>query len=208
MWKRFVFRVLVLVCFGEIVFSASEGIEAKELVVNATFESADREQLPRGWSVWSPVWDKAACRLKSVDEGLLVEAADPYAVGGVFQEIKDIEPRQAYAVKAVCRLRNIPTPYQSVLLRIIWTRRGKLLHPAGMLVRGRVLAGGIASFEDVLVAPETADGARLSLEVKWPQGGSVIWREVSVQPTLAPGHGRLKWVLYICDRETVHLRII
>ena len=192
MWKRFMFRVLIIVCIGGVVLSGADGLEAKELVVNATFESADREQLPRGWSVWKPVWEKAACRVKSVDEGLLVEAADPYAVGGVFQEIKDIEPGQAYAVEAVCRLRNIPTPYQSVLLRIIWTRRGKLLHPAGMLVRGRVLAGGIASFEDVLVAPESADGARLSLEVKWPGGGSVIWKQASLRVTSRPGPRKVK----------------
>ena len=192
MWKRFVFRVLIIVCIGGLVFSTDKAIEAKELVVNATFESADREQLPRGWSVWMPVCDKAACGVKSVDEGLLVEAADPFAVGGVIQQIKDIKPGQAYTVKAVCRLRNIPTPYQSILVRINWTRKGKLLHPAGMLVRERVLAGGIVSFEDVLVAPETADGARLSLEVKWPQGGSVIWKEVSVQPAQAPGPRKVK----------------
>jgi len=192
MYKRFIFRVLVVVCFGGVVFSTAEGIEAKELVSNPRFEVAETAKLPTGWSVWKPVWEKAACRIRSVDEGLLVEAADPFAVGGVIQEIKDIKSGQAYAAKAVCQLRNIPTPYQSVLMRISWTRMGKLIHPAGMLVRGRVLAGGIASFEDVLVAPETADGARLSLEVKWPQGGSVIWRKVSVQPTQAPGPRKVK----------------
>jgi len=193
MYKRFIFRVLTVVCFGVVVFSADEGIEAKELVVNATFESVEREKLPRGWSVWSPVWDKAACHVKSVDEGLLIDVTeDPYAVGGVVQEIKDIKPGQAYAAKAVCQLRNIPTPYQSVLVRISWTRRGKLIHPAGMLVRGRVLEPDIASFEDVLVAPEAADGARLSLEVKWPGGGSVIWKRASLQATSQPGPRKVK----------------
>jgi len=192
MWKRFVFRVLIIVFIGGGVFSSTTGIEAKELVSNPRFEVAETAKLPRGWSVWSPVWDKAACHVKSVDEGLLVEAEDPYAVGGIIQEIKDIKPRQAYTVKAVCRLRNIPTHYQSVLVRIIWIRSGKLLHPAGMLVRGRVLEGGIASFEDVLVAPESADGARLSLEVKWPGGGSVIWKQVSLRVTSRPGPRKVK----------------
>jgi len=114
MYKRIIFRVLVVVCFSGVVFSAEEGIEAKELVSNPTFQAAKNEKLPAGWSVWRPVWDKAACRVKSVGEGLLVEAEDPYAVGGIIQEIKDIKPRQAYTVKAVCRLRNIPTPYQSI----------------------------------------------------------------------------------------------
>ncbi len=192
MYKRFIFRVLVVVCFGGVVFSGAEGLEAKELVSNPRFEVAETAKLPTGWSVWKPVWEKAACRVRSVGEGLLVEAADPFAVGGVIQEIKDIKPGQAYAAKAVCRLRNIHTPYQSILVRISWTRSGKLLHPAGMLVRGRVLEGGIASFEDVLVAPESADGARLSLEVKWPGGGSVIWKQASLRVTSRPGPRKVK----------------
>jgi len=183
------------------VFSAEEGIEAKELVSNPTFKAAENEKLPAGWSVWKPVWDKAACRFKSVGEGLLVEAKDPYAVGGIVQEIKDIKPGQAYAVKAVCRLRNIPTPYQSTLARISWTRNGKLLHPAGMLVRETILRDGLAQFDDVLIAPEAADSARLSLEVKWPRGGSVIWEprggsviweQASLQATSRPGPRKVK----------------
>lgn len=192
MYKRFIFRVLVVVCFGGVVFIAAEGIEAKELVANPRFEVAETAKLPIGWSIWKPVWGEAACQVRSIGEGLLVEAEDPYAVGGVVQEIKDIKPGQAYAVRAVCRLRNVPTPYQSILVRISWTRSGKLLHPAGMLVRGPMLEADIASFEDVLVAPEAADGARLSLEVKWPQGGSVIWKQVSLQATSRPGPRKVK----------------
>ena len=39
------------------------------------------------------------------------------------------------------------------------------------------------AFHDVLVACNEADGADLSLEVKWPQGGSVLWQRTSVEPT-------------------------
>ncbi|MCH8121237.1 MAG: hypothetical protein IIC00_16125, partial [Planctomycetes bacterium] len=115
MYKRIIFRVLAVVCFGGGVLSGTEFLEAKELVANPRFKAAETAKLPAGWSVWRPVWDEAACRVRSIGEGLLVEAEDPYAVGGVVQEIKDIKPGQAYAVKAVCRLRNIPTPYQSIL---------------------------------------------------------------------------------------------
>ncbi len=203
MYKRFIFRVLVVVCFGGVVFSGAEGIEAKELVSNPRFEVAETAKLPTGWSVWKPVWDEAACRVRSIGEGLLVEATDLYAVGGVVQEIKDIKPGQAYAVKAVCQLRNIPTPYRSILVRISWTRSGKLLHPAGMLVRGPMLAADIASFEDVLVAPESADGARLSLEVKWPRGGSVIWKQASLQATSRPGPRKVKvGTVYLRPRQS------
>ena len=56
------------------------------------------------------------------------------------------------------------------MVRLAWLHGGKPLHPAGMLVRGPVVADGKLAFQDVLVAPKDADGARLTLEVKWPQG--------------------------------------
>ena len=193
MWKRFVFRLCVVVCFGGIIFSGAQGVEANELVANPTFKSSGHEQLPKGWSLWKPVLEKTACRFESTDKGLLVKAAsDPYAVGGIIQEIRDIKSGQAYAIKAVCQLRNIPDPYYSILVRIIWSRSGKSLHPAGMLVRGPTLKGDIASFEDVLVAPEGADGAQLSLEIKWPGDGSIIWKKMSLQPTARPGPRKVK----------------
>jgi predicted amidohydrolase len=192
MYKRFVYRVLLVVCFCEIVFSGTGNVEPKELVSNTTFKSAQNEKLPAGWSIWKPVWDKAACRFKSVSDGLLVEAADPYAVGGVIQEIKNIKGGRAYAVKAVCQLHNIPAPYQSVLVRLSWTRKGNLLHPAGMLVRSSIFKDDLVQFDDVLVAPDTVDAARLSLEVKWPQGGSVIWKKASLQATSRPAPRKVK----------------
>jgi predicted amidohydrolase len=192
MYKRIIYRILVVVCFVGYVFSGIEGVEAKELVSNPTFKAAQTEKLPAAWSVWKPVWDKAACRFKSVGEGLLAEAEDPYAVGGVTQEIKNIKGGQAYAVKAACQLHNIPTPYQSVLVRVSWTRNGKLLHPAGMLVRSSVLKNDLIRFDDVLIAHPDADSARLSLEVKWPHGGSVVWKKVSLQSTSRPKPRKVK----------------
>lgn len=61
-----------------------------------------------------------------------------------------------------------------------------------MLVRGPVFADGLVRFDDVLVAPEDADGARLSLEVKWPGGGSVLWRQASMLQALAPEPRKVK----------------
>jgi predicted amidohydrolase len=188
MWKRFVLRVWVVVCFCGV-----QGVEANELVANPTFKSSGDEQLPNGWSVWKPVLDKTACRFESIGEGLLVKAAsDSYAVGGIVQEIKGIKSGQAYAIKAVCQLRDIFDPYYSILVRLIWSRNGKPIHPAGMLVRGPTIKGNIASFEDVLVAPEGADVAQLSLEIKWPGAGSVIWKKVSFQPTIRPKPRKVK----------------
>ena len=196
-------KVVLAICAGWLVLGVSEDCTAKELVTNPTFETSQTKELPTDWSAWKPVWEKAACRVQSVDEGLLIDGpTDPYAVGGVVQEIKNIKGGQAYAVQATCQLRKIPLPYHSVLVRVNWTDEGKLparrtlwaggLHPAGMLVRGPMLKGSQAKFDDVLIAPDEADGARLSLEVKWPQGGSVLWKQVSVHPVSTPGPRKVK----------------
>jgi len=166
---------------------------AQEMVSNPTFEAGQAAKIPTGWSVWGPEWENAACRVRaSAGNGLVVDSTDPYAVGGVIQDIKGIKSGQAYAIKSVCQLQDIPAPYHSLLVRVSWSRGGKLLHPAGMLVRGPIIENGIAKFDDVLVAPEDADSARLTLSVKWPRGGSVLWKNVSMQPAPTPEPRRVK----------------
>lgn len=193
MYKRFVIKALVVLYLYGMVFNGAQNIWAKELVTNPTFKSPNKEQLPKGWSCWKPVLDKTACTFESTGEGLEIKAAsDPYAVGGIMQEIKGIVSGQAFEIKANCRLRNITDPYYSVLVRLIWTHNGRPIHPAGMLVRGPMIKGQTADFEDVIVSPEGADGARLSLEVKWPGHGSVICRRISLQPTVSPGPRKVK----------------
>jgi predicted amidohydrolase len=193
MYNRFVIKVLIVVCVGGIISRGTQVIEAKELVTNPAFKSTGEDKLPGGWSVWKPVLDKTACKFESISEGLLIKAEqDPYAVGGVLQEIRGIEPGRAYAIKAVCRLRDIPDPYYSILVRLIWCSNGKPVHPAGMLVRGPEIEGNIANFDDVLVAPEGADGAQLSLEIKWPGDGSIIWKKVSIQKTTKPEQRKVR----------------
>ena len=61
-----------------------------------------------------------------------------------------------------------------------------------MILRGPAAEGDGLRFHDVLVAPKEADGARLSLEVKWPQGGSVCWRQVSARRTAPPPPRKVK----------------
>lgn len=173
-----------------VVFLASMafGAGVSELVLNPKFEEKQSGQVPKGWSVWGPIWEKASCRVRAdAGGGLLVDGADPFAVGGVTQDVKSVEGGKAYAVKAVCQLRDVPAPYYSLAVRVSWVRGGKILHPAGIFVQGPIVEGNLARFDDALVAPERADGARLSLEVKWLQGGSVSWKEVSVReaPALA-----------------------
>jgi len=183
-----------VVCLvGLLLANVAFGIGESELVSHPRFEAVGTGHVPQGWSVWGPDWEKAACRVR-VDGGggLLADGSDPFAVGGVTQDIKGIEGGKAYAVKAECRLQDIPMPYHSLLVRVSWMKGSKLVHPAGMLARGPVVEGAVARFDDVFVAPEDADGARLSLEVKWLRGGSVIWKEVSVREAPAPGPRKVK----------------
>jgi len=169
-----------------LVIGLGISVSAQELVSNPMFEAGQRAKIPIGWSVWKPEWENAACRIRTnAGGGLVIDGTDPYAVGGVVQDIKGIKGRQAYSIKSVCLLDDIPAPYHSLLVRISWMRGEKLLHPAGMLVRGPIIEDGVAKFDDVLVAPEGADSARLTLSVKWLQGGKVIWKSVSMQPTPA-----------------------
>jgi predicted amidohydrolase len=166
---------------------------ADELVANPKFETQAGQAVPEGWSVWKPQWEQAACPVRGVDGGLLVESGgDPFAVGGVTQEIRGVQAGKAYRIEAVCELRGIESPFRSVIVRLGWLKGGKPHHVAGMLVRGPALEGETAKFSDVLVAPEGADAARVSLEVKWPGKGSVLWKQVSMCATADPGPRKVK----------------
>lgn len=165
----------------------------KELVANSDFAETSADGMPANWSQFTPIWSEASCLVRTVEEGLFIEApGKPFAVGGMWQELQNIQGGQAYAIEAVCQLQEIHFPYQSVLIRVNWTRDGELIHPAGMLVRGPAVTDGIAKFEDILVAPDEADGARLSLELKWPRGGSVLWKRVSMRPAASPSPRKVK----------------
>jgi predicted amidohydrolase len=162
-------------------------------VANPQFQTESGQTLPKGWSLWKPQWEQAACSMRGVAGGLLVESGgDPYAVGGVTQEIRGIQAGRAYRVSAVCELRGIESPFRSVMVRLGWLKGGRPHHVAGLLVRGPMAEGGTARFSDVLVAPEGVDAARLSLEVKWLGKGTVLWKQVSVQPTADPGPRKVK----------------
>ncbi|UCF14612.1 MAG: carbon-nitrogen hydrolase family protein [Phycisphaerales bacterium] len=182
---------MILLCTVASVHSTDKTVSTEELVLNPTLGTAE---FPAGWTVWKPVWAKAACKVqKNAGGGVVVDGAgNPYAIGGLAQEIKEIRGGQAYAIGAACQVRNISSPYHSVAVRIEWTKAGRLIHPAGMLVRGPMLTGEMAKFDDVLVAPKDADGARLSLEVKWPGQGLVLWQKASVRPAQVPEPRKVK----------------
>ncbi|HUT34968.1 MAG TPA: carbon-nitrogen hydrolase family protein [Planctomycetota bacterium] len=183
-----------LVVFGAVagVLAAAEPGPA-ELVQNPDFGRAGEGTLPAEWKALVPAWQKASCTVQRAEGGLRVDAPGrPFAVGGVTQELRGVRGGQAYAIEAACELRQVPSPRRSVLVRLTWTAKGSPTHPAGVYARGPVVEGGEAKFRDVFVAPKEADGARLSLEVKWPQGGSVLWKRASVRPTAPPPPRKVK----------------
>ncbi|MFW6108462.1 MAG: carbon-nitrogen hydrolase family protein, partial [bacterium] len=175
-----------------------------ELVRNVDFAATGEDGLPAEWAPWTPVWTPAACRLQRTEGGLRVDApGGGRAVGGATQELRGVRPGQAYAVEATCELRGIASPLRSVLVRLEWLKGERPLHPAGRLVRGPMLDGATTRFRDVLVAPREADGARVSLEVKWPGDGSVLWRRVSVRPAAAPTPRTVKLgAVYLVPRNS------
>lgn len=190
--------------FSSAVWSGTVAAAESELVHNPSFRSAGSEELPADWTCWRPPVEQARCRVRAVAEGVAVDAPGrPYAVGGLCQTLPAIKPGQAYAVTVTAKASDIASPLQSVLVRVTWTRDGQPLHPAGMYVRGPKAAGETLEFSDVLVAPQDADGARLSLELKWPRGGSVLWQSASVVAAATPAPRKLKvGTVYLLPRNS------
>jgi len=170
------------------------GAEGQELVTNPGLAAAEGRALPEHWSAVEPVWEPAGCRVRATPEGLVFDAPGrPYAVGGVSQDISGVEGGRAYAVEVCCRIEDVPSPLRSVYVRVRWLHGQRQLHPAGWLVRGPFeQADGSLCFRDVLVAPDDADGARLSLEVHWPEGGSIVFRRASLTPSDPPKPRKVK----------------
>ena len=190
-WPRSIVRMIVVGLSA--FFATDRPAVGNEMVLNPRFEETAGAGLAAHWTVWEPEWQQAACSIGVNAKGLLLEAPErPFAVGGVRQDVGGIEPGRAYAVEAVCRTRNVPSAFRSVLVRVAWLRGEKMLHPAGMLVRGPLDVDGKLAFKDVFVAPKEADAVRLSLELKWPRGGSVQFHSVSLTTTDPPKPRRVK----------------
>jgi predicted amidohydrolase len=180
---------LALLCMVATVAADSEA-----RIVNGDFAVSGKGDVPGSWIVWKPRWEQAGCVIRKRDGGLLVESGkEPFSVGGVTQIVKDIRGGQAYRFQAEAELKKIPWPLRSLILRVNWMRAGQVMTPHGWLVQGPAMKGETAIFDDVLAAPADADSVSVQLEVKWPQGGSVLWKRVQMTPceTPAPRKARL-----------------
>ncbi len=188
-------RLLFATLLGTSIVASGEFAQTEDsLIRNSDFASIGPKGLPTEWSRWGPLLESTACQLQAVPGGLLMDGGrEPYAVGGVWQELQGVRGEQAYAIDALCRAENLQSPYRSVIVRMTWTKAGKPLpEETMMLVRGPMAVEGKLRFRDVVVAPKEADAGRLSLELKWPQGGSVCWERVSVRPTTPPPPRKVK----------------
>jgi len=187
---------LAIVVVAAAAVAAAHGADAAapdNLLVNGDFTAAGEGGFPAGWSAWRPLWEHAACAVRKAEGGVRVESPqEPFGVGGVTQAVTGIKGGQAYRVKAEAELKAIATPLRSVMVRLQWTKAGQPLTPHGWMVRGPVMTAGAAAFDDVLVAPAEADGVTVQLEVKWPQGGSVLWRRASLVPCPAPAPRKVR----------------
>jgi predicted amidohydrolase len=177
-------------------FRPGFGQEEKNLIQNPTFKVKEGETFPSRWMIWKPIWEPAACEILPVENGLQVRSHPIlFAVGGITQEIMNIEGGQAYQLYAGCWTElTTRLSYSPILMRVTWLKDKRKLHPAGMLVHGGAAGRHPSDFriQDILIAPEEANGAMISLEVKWPQGGTIIWKYVSMKKTETPKPRKVK----------------
>lgn len=160
---------------------------ADNLLVNGDFPPRSDGGVPSHWETWKPSWENACCETRATTEGLVMSSPnEPHGVGGVDQTVSGIRGGQAYAVAAEFEASDVSAPARALIVRVVWLAEGKPLHPAGEMARGLAIDGSGGRFEDTFVAPEGADGARVSLEAKWLEGGVVTWKAARFEETEPP----------------------
>ncbi|GIX02222.1 MAG: hypothetical protein KatS3mg112_1159 [Thermogutta sp.] len=202
--RNLVFGVFAAVLVASVgVAESPSGVPAcppcQNLVVNSGFTGWS-EKGPPHWEIWAPSLPGTACRFRPDSDGVVVDAPDrPFAVGGLKQVIFGIEAGQYYAVEATGQIRRGEAPWQMILVRVTFTRKGQPTDPAGWLVAGPYLTPMKTTpgswrfrFADVLRADEGADGAIISVDVKWPQGAEVLWQSVTLRPVAPPPPRKVK----------------
>lgn len=183
----------VLVPLLAVLALATAGATETELLTNPRFRQPDAQGLPAGWQLWQPGHEPAMATIHATPQGLLCTApGKPFAVGGATQDVAGIQGGQAYAFRVRTTMTDVTHPYQTAHVRVFWLKGGQPVHPAGSLVRGPAMKGSEGLFEDILIAPPEADSAQLLLEFRWSQGGSVLWKSVSMTPSAPPPARKVK----------------
>ena len=100
--------LLACLLFGSSPTAAVRGAEAAELVRNPRLEAAEKQELPQGWTAWTPICQEASCTVRATKDGLKIDAPQkPFAVGGVWQDLQGIAGGDAYAFDVACKAENM-----------------------------------------------------------------------------------------------------
>ncbi|NMC19186.1 MAG: hypothetical protein GYA33_02095, partial [Thermogutta sp.] len=132
------------------------------------------------WSALQPTFPAAAIQPSFEEKGVVWASPDrPFAVGAISQRIEQLQGGRSYLLELRGTAWNLSEAVQAtVLARVTFLRQGRPLHPAGVLARECQVSAADAdaaafTLRDVFAAPEDADAAEISLEVKWLRGGRV-----------------------------------
>ncbi|GAB6185085.1 carbon-nitrogen hydrolase family protein [Thermopirellula anaerolimosa] len=181
----------------EFLAASAQAPAAKNLSQCPGFAPQEGLRPTEVWTVFQPAFSPAQIRPTFEERGVIWESPDrPFAVGAISQRIDGIQGGRSYLLQLSGTAWNLKEPVQrTVLARVTFLRQGKPTHPAGMLARECQVSQGGAdttvsfTLRDVFAAPEDADGAEISLEIKWLRGGRVRLENVVFQET-APVAGR------------------
>lgn len=173
----------------------------ENLVANPGLVGWTDQGAPPQWRLWEPGLPGTSCGFRPTSDGVLAEAPErPFAVGGLVQTLSEIEAGRYYTVEVTGQIHGATSPWQMVQVCLRFTQKGRPTHPAGWLIAGPFLSplGGSPPdrwkfrFFDTVPADEGADGAELSLDVKWPQGAKVLWQSATVRPADPPPPRKVK----------------
>lgn len=169
---------------------------ATNLLRCPTFSPQGSLQPDQVWSVFQPAFSPAQIMPVFEEQGVLWASPDrPFAVGAISQKVERVQGGRSYLLELRGTAWNLSEPIQAaVLARVTFLRQGKPTHPAGMQAREcRQSAADsdtvVFTLQDVFAAPQDADAAEISLEVKWLRGGRVRLEDVVFRET-APRAGR------------------
>jgi predicted amidohydrolase len=161
---------------GDINMNLSE-----ELLSNNDFKLKGSDCLPDRWTIRDPIVPSAKCSFMDNSDGVLVKSPNnPYAIGGLYQKVENINGGCAYSFNVNAKISKIPFPYRSIFVVVMWRKGDRVIHYASEFIKGPFIDGDSARFEDILIAPEEADNAIISLESKWLENGFVIWQNASM----------------------------
>src|SRR5437773_4912159 len=141
---------------------------------------------------------------------LLIQASDREGLDGHWEKTFDVKGGQYYRFHALRRVKNVPVPRHSVLVRIHWRdAQGRPVHhdapgahsyaPDKPPVAepeypndGQTDKGGWTELGGIYRAPSKAAKAIVELHLRWAPRATVEWSEVSLSETAPPSPRKVR----------------